>query len=316
MLRQAVLAFSLALSFGSIMLPFAANAQAAKVYRIGVLPARATFRDDFRDAMRKLGWVEGQNFKIEQRYTDKEGQLPALAADLVQLKVDLIVTQGTPATQAAKRATGTIPIVFQLAADPVESGLVASFARPGGNLTGFAFGIYTEKQLEVLKEALPAVSRVAVPMFQHVEPSLLLAARGLGVQVQGIAVQFDAVDWELFFAAARRVGATAVLIPNFTLFSHDLERIAAVAAKSRLPTIGYSRKLAESGCLLSYAPKDVEGLARVAVQVDKILKGAKPADLPVEQPTKFELVINLKTAKALGLTIPQSLLLGADELIQ
>ena len=294
--------------------------QAEKVYRIGdlrdysALPSKA-----FLGAMRELGWVEGQNFKIETRTADRRDQLRTLAAELVRLKVDIILTIGTPATRAAKEATKTIPIVFILAADPVETGLVGSFARPGGNLTGFAVGIYDAKLIEVLKEALPGVSRVAYPAPAPIAPgisraSLSAAARVLGVEIKGIAVR-EPRDFDSFFVAAKRLGG-AVLVPNVAWFRPHLEHIGAAAAKSRLPAIGYDRRFAESGGLLSYGPTPMQDVPRLAAQIDKILKGAKPADLPIEQPTKFELVINLKTAKTLGLTVPQSLLVRADEIIQ
>jgi len=309
-----ILAVSLALA------PLAAQAQpAGKVYRIGALrEGPEPLSRPFADAMREVGWVEGQNLKIERRNADRRDQLPALAAELVRLKVDLILATGTPATRAAKEATKTIPIVFILAADPVETGLVASFARPGGNLTGWAVGVYDGKLLEVLKEAVPRVSRVAYPATSPIAPgrtrvSLNEAARALSIEIKAIAIQ-DPKDFDSFFAAAKRLGG-AVLVPNVAWFRPHLERIGAAAAKSHLPAIGYDRQFAESGGLLSYGPTPLN-LPRLAAQIDKILKGAKPGDLPVEQPSKFELVINLKTAKALGLTIPQSVLVRADQVIQ
>jgi len=295
--------------------------QSGKVYRIGDLREDAApLSKPFLDAMRELGWVEGQNFRIERRTADRRDQLRTLAAELVRLKVDIILTIGTPATRAAKEATKTIPIVFTLAADPVETGLVVSFARPGGNLTGFAVGVYDAKLLEVLKEALPGVSRVAYPAPAPFAPGtsragLKAAARVLGVEIRGIAVD-EPRDFDSFFVAAKRLGGGAVLVPNVAWFRPHLERIGAAAAKSRLPAIGYDRRFAESGGLLSYGPTPLQNVPRMAAQIDKILKGVKPADLPIEQPTKFELVINLKTAKTLGLTIPQSLLVRADEIIQ
>jgi ABC-type uncharacterized transport system substrate-binding protein len=308
----------------AVSLTLAAHAveaqQVGKVYRIGQLREGAVLPPQpFADAMRELGWIEGQNFKIERRNTDRGDQLPALAAELVRLNVDLILTGGTPAALAAKGATKTIPIVFSVADDPVESGLVASFARPGGNLTGFAQGVYDEKLLEVLKEALPRVSRVAYPapvQERGARPERLnVAGRALGVEIRRIVVQGPR-DFDNFFAAAKGLSADAALVPNIAWFLPHLEAIGGAAAKSRLPAIGYDRRFAESGGLLSYGPTPRQNVPRVAAQIDKILRGAKPADLPVEQPTKFELVINLKTAKALGLTIPQSLLLRADQAIQ
>ncbi len=301
--------------------PLTVEGQAGKVYRIGDLREDAApLSEPFLNAMRELGWVEDQNFKIERRTADRRDQLRTLAAELVRLKVDIILTIGTPATRAAKEATKTIPIVFTLAADPVETGLVASFARPGGNLTGFAVGLYDAKFLEVLKEALPGVSRVVYPAPAPIAPgtsraSLNATARVLGVEIKGIAVH-EPRDFDRVFVAAKRLGGGAVLVPNVAWFRPHLERIGAAAAKSRLPAISYDRRFAESGGLLSYGPTPLQNVPRLAAQIDKILKGAKPADLPIEQPTKFELVINLKSAKTLGLTIPQSLLVRADEIIQ
>jgi putative ABC transport system substrate-binding protein len=305
-------------AFGVLIAPLVVRAQhERRVYTIGLLRVGVVpLSRSFWDAMREFGWVERQNVKIEARYAERDDQLPALAAELVGLNVDVIMTSGTPAAQAAKRATNTIPIVFTLGGDPVERGLVASLARPGANLTGFVVGLYEDKLLQILKEALPGVSRVAYPVsaFQDPNSALLPAANALGVQVLNIAVQRPE-DFGPFFATARRAGAGAVLIPNVSWFVPILERLASESVKSRLPAFGYRRIFADSGGLLSYGPT-LQAESRVAGQVDKILKGAKPGELPVEQPTKFELVINLKTAKALGLTIPQSLLLRADEVIQ
>ena len=305
----------------SLLAPLAVEAQqAGKVYRIGELrEGKGPPSKPFVDAMRELGWVEGQNLKIEKRNADRRNQLSALAAELVRLDVDLILTGGTSATLAAKEATKTIPIVFSVGDDPVESGLVASLARPGGNLTGFALGLYDEKLLEVLKEALPGVSRVAYPataMERGARPGRLnAAARVLGIEIRRIEVP-GPKNFDSFFAAAKGLGAGATLVPNAAEFRPHLEHIGAAAAKSQLPAIGYDRRFAESGGLISFGPTPLQNAPRVAAQIDKILKGAKPADLPVEQPTKFNLVINLKAAKALGLPIPQSLLVRADEIIQ
>jgi len=307
------------LALGVFAAPLAADAQqAGKVYRIGALrEGPDPLSTSFADAMRELGWVEGQNFKIEGRNADSAEQLPALAAELVRLKVDLILTTGTPATRAAKEASKTIPIVFNIGADPVETGLVASFARPGGNLTGFVGGVPDEKLLEVLKEAVPGVLHVAYPSEGSPRrlARLTAAARVLGLGVQSVALHGPA-DFDRFFAAAKRQGAGGALVWNVAWFRPHLPRIGAAAAKSRLPAIGYDRQFAESGGLLSYGPTPLQNFPRIAAQIDKILKGARPADLPVERPTKFELVVNLKAAKALGLTIPQTVILQADQVIQ
>jgi putative ABC transport system substrate-binding protein len=301
--------------------PLATEAQeAAKVYRIGELRQGPSLPSKpFTDAMRELGWIEGQHFKVERRNADRQDQLPALAAELVRLKVDVILTGGTPATRAAKEATNTIPIVFSVADDPVGSGLVPSFARPGGNLTGFTLGVYDAKLLEVLKEAVPGAMRVAYAapaQESSTRPERLnAAARVLGVDIRAIVVQ-GPKDFDRFFASAQELRSDAVLVPNVAWFRPLLERIGSASARSRLPGIGYDRGFARSGGLLSYGPAPLQNVPRVAAQVHKILKGAKPADLPVEQATKFEMVINLKTAKALGLTIPPAVLARADEVIE
>jgi putative tryptophan/tyrosine transport system substrate-binding protein len=301
--------------------PLATEAQeAAKVYRIGELRQGPSLPSKpFTEAMRELGWIEGQHFKVERRNADRQDQLPALAAELVRLKVDVLLTGGTPATRAAKEATNTIPIVFSIADDPVASGLVASLARPGGNLTGFTLGVYDEKLLEVLKETVPRATRVAyaAPTRESgTRPERLnAAARMLGVEIKPIVVQ-EPKDFDRFFVSARNLGSDATLVPNVAWFRPHLERIGVAAVKSRLPAIGYDRAFAQPGGLLSYGPAPLQNVPRVAAQVHKILKGAKPADLPVEQPAKFELVINLKTAKALDLTIPASVLARADAIIE
>ena len=266
------------------------------------------------EALRALGYVEGRNLVVEPRFADaKLDRLPTLAAELVQLKVDLIMTTGTPATRAAKQATATVPVVFNLSADPVQESLVASFARPGGNLTGFAFGLYDDKRLEILKEAVPSASRVACLCEQ--DASILGAARVLRVQVQFLEVR-GPHDLDRAVAAAASARAEALLVPDVQwLFQHQ-ERIADLVAKSRLPAVGNFRNFAAGGGLLSYGAKAGQSAPRLAAQVDRIFKGSKPGDLPVEQPTRFELIVNLRAAKALGLTIPQSMLLRADELIQ
>jgi putative ABC transport system substrate-binding protein len=313
-----------------LAIPLAAEAQApAKVPRIGYLSPRsladnASLLDSFRQGLRELGYVEGQNIAIEHRFAEGQPErLPALAAELVRLKVDVIVTTGPPAPEAAKRATRTIPIVFAVAGDPVAEGLVASVARPGGNITGLA-SIAPEvvgKELELLKEVVPKVSRVAVllnPSNQNHAPTLRRAegaAQALGVQLHIVQAR-TSPEIEAAFAAMRsqRVGGVLVLRDSFFLAQRT--QIAALAAKIRLPAVYGIRQEAEAGGLMAYGASLPHMYRRAATYVDKILKGAKPADLPVEQPTKFELVINLKTAKALGLTIPPSLLQRADEVIQ
>ena len=323
-------AFVGALAVSLLAAPLAADAQApAKVPRIGFLSARSPtdnpyLLEAFRQGLRELGYVEGQSIAIESRFADgRPERLPALAAELVRLKVDVIVTGGPPAPEAAKQATSTIPIVFPVAGDPVGEGLVASLARPGGNITGLA-SIAPEvvgKQLELLKEIVPKISRVAILQNpgNQIHPVVLRqaegAARTLGMQLQ-ILKAGSPTEIEAAFAAMRSQRAGGVLVLRDSLFLAQRTQITALATKSHLPAVYGLREHAEAGVLMAYGASLPPMYRRAATYVDKILKGAKPADLPIEQPTKFELVINLKTAKALGLTIPQSLLQRADEVIQ
>ena len=306
-----------------------AEAQPKKVRRIGLLVASAASPTSarinaFRHGLRELGYVEGKNIQIEYRYGEgKPDLLPALAAQLAALKVDIIVTGGSSPTHAAKSATASIPIVMTQDIDPVGNGFVASLARPGGNITGlsnFAPEL-SGKRIELLKEIVPRISRVAVlgglslsvnaQGLREVE----LAAGGFGVQLQYFDVR-DLRDVENAFRAAGNSHANAVLVlPSSLLISHP-KQIAQFALKSRLPAIYYAAEFAEQGGLLSYAPNFADLSRRAATYVDKILKGAKPADLPVEQPTKFEFIINLKTAKQIGLTIPPNVLARADRVIR
>jgi len=304
---------------GVVAAPLAAYAQPAeKVYRIGLLRVGVgvtPMSKSFWETMARFGWVEGQNLIVERRPANRADLLPGLAADLVQLKVDLIITNGTPATSAAKQATATIPIVFRVADDPVENGLVSSLARPGGNLTGVADGIYEKKRLQILKEALPGIVRVAYPSFGGEDYGVPRAAKALGVQVLGIALK-GMDEFGPFFVEARKGKADAALIPNRAGLGPHLERIGAEMLKQRLPGIGFDLEFVAGGGLLCYAPTpDYQGPI-LAAQVKKILSGTKPGDLPVEQPTKFDLVINLKAAKALGLTIPPSMLARASKIIR
>ena len=318
------------LAGGLLAAPLAAEAQApAKVPRIGFLSVLSLTDNPheleaFRQGLRELGYVEGQTIAIEYRFAEgRPERLPALAAELVRLKVDVIVTAGPPAPEAAKQATSTIPIVVAATGDPVAEGLVASLARPGGNITGLAT-ISSElvgKQLELLKELVPKISRVAVlqnPSNNHhpfVVRQAEAAARALGLKLHivqaGTSLEIDAA-----FAKMRSQRAGGVLVLRDAQFLTQRTQIAALAAKSRLPAVYSFRDQVEAGGLMAYGANSPQMYRRAATYVDKILKGAKPADLPVEQPTKFEFVINLKTAKALGLKIPQSLLQRADEVIQ
>ncbi len=322
-----------ALALGMFMAPLPADAQPpVKVYRIGVLanalptaPQAVRLWEAFAEGMRERGYIEGQHFVLERRST--EGRLersPALAAELVDLRVDLLVAVGTAGARAAQQATSAIPIVMVYVLDPVEGGLVVSLARPGGNVTGVAFGAGLEivgKHLELLKEAIPKLSRVAVlsdpahPLDAGYRREAQAAARRLGLTLQFYEVRHPKELEGAFTAMTKaRTGGLLVLTQPFA-FVHA-RRIAELTAASRLPAVYPFRESIDAGGLMAYAANAPDMFRRAATYVDKILKGAKPADLPVEQPTKFELVINLKTAKALGLTIPQSLLLRADAVIQ
>jgi putative ABC transport system substrate-binding protein len=312
--------------------PVAAEAQpAAKVYRIGLLggsppnsPGGRRAWDGFFQGMRELGYVEGQNIVAEGRfYGDHTDRLPALAAELVRLNVDVIVAGAPPAPEAAQRATSTIPIVMATHSDPVASGLAVSLAKPGKNVTGLStFGPeLVGKRLQLLTEAVPGISRVAVLRNPTVATQALdlreagVAARSLKVQLQVLEARAPS-DFGGAFSAMTRERAGAVIVLISSMFYAERTRIAELAAQSRVPAIYGPREFAEAGGLMTYGINLGESFRRAATYVDKILKGAKPADLPVEQPTKFELVINLKTAKALGLTIPPAVLARADEVIQ
>jgi putative ABC transport system substrate-binding protein len=312
--------------------PFAAEAQqAAKVARIGFLATNlATDRhlsEAFRQGLRDLGYVEGRNLVIE--YRDAEGKVerfPALAAELVALKVDVIVASGTLAALAVKQATRTLPVVFSPAGDPVGSGLVTSLARPGGNVTGLsAFAPeLVGKRLELLTQAVPGVSRVAVlwqpgAFGEGTEKDTLkraeVAARNLGVRLQFVEARGPA-DFDRAFSDVTRARASALTALGSNMFTSERRRLVDLAAEKRLPAMYAVRDYVDAGGLMSYGPNLADLYRRAATYVDKILKGARPADLPVELPTKVELIINLKTAKTLGLTIPQSVLGRADELIK
>ena len=318
---------------GAVLLaaPLAADAQqAGKVPRIGFLSLtspsdRPPLLDAFRQGLRELGWVEGQNIVIDYRYAEgRVDRLPDLAAELVRLKVDLIVSWGTQGVTAAKNATETIPIVMIAVRDPVGTGLMASLARPGGNVTGvsgYAGLEIVAKQLELLKETVPKIRRVAIlsnptnAYHQLAIRDVNVAARSLGVQLQLLEAR-GPNEFDGAFAAMAKERVGALLVLSDAMLNSHRTRLADLAARSRLPAAYGVRESVEAGGLMSYGPSFLDLFRRSAAYVDKILKGAKPGDLPVEQPTKFELVINLKTAKALGLTIPQSLLQRADEVIQ
>src|SRR5215470_6538536 len=318
---------------GSILVaPLVGEAQqAGKLYRIGLLGgsppnSRGGRRawEGFFQGLRELGYLEGQNIIVEGRwYGERTDRLPALAGELVQLKVDVIVAGAAPAPEAARRATSTIPIVMANHNDPVVSGLVASLAKPGGTVTGMST-LSPEligKRLQLLKEAIPGISRVAVLSNPTIPSQALelkeakVAAGLLKVQLQLLEARAPA-DFAGAFSAMTKERAGGVIIITSSMFYAERTRIAKLAAESRVPTIYAVKEFAEAGGLMTYGIDIHESFRRAAGYVDKILKGAKPGDLPVEQLTKFELVINLKTAKALGLTIPQSILMRADEVIQ
>ncbi len=320
-----------AFALGILLAPLAADAQQpTKVPRIGFLvfssPSTiisARF-EGFRQGLRELGYIEGKNIVIERRFAEeKRERLPQLAAELVRLKVEVIVTGGPTSTRAAKEATVTIPIVMGHDTDPVGSGFVASLARPGGNITGLS-SLAPEisgKRLELLKEIVPKLSRVAVfgTSTQAGNAQSLketeLAAAAFGVQLQYLDI-LDRKDIETAFREARKWRADGVLgLPSPVMIA-ERKQVADLAAKSRLPAMYTASEFVDAGGLISYGPNFVDLYRRAATYVDKVLKGSKPADLPVEQPTKFELVINLKTAKALGLTIPQSVLFRADQVVK
>ena len=311
--------------------PAAEAQQAAKAPRLGYLSpnlvASAHLREAFRQGLRDLGYVEGRNVVLE--YRDAEGKLerlPSLAAELVALKVDVIVAPNTVGVLAAKQATETIPIVFAVAADPVASGLVTSLARPGGTVTGLSILApeLVGKCLELLTQAVLGVSRVAAlwqpgGLGERTEKDMLkgaeVAARALGVRLQFVEARGPA-DFERAFSDMTSVRAGALTVLPSNMFNNERRRLADLAAIHRLPTVFPYREGADAGSLMGYGANLADLLRRAATYVDRILKGAKPGDLPVEQPTKFELVINLKTARVLGMVIPQPLLLRADEVIQ
>jgi putative tryptophan/tyrosine transport system substrate-binding protein len=311
--------------------PFASRAQrSGKRWIIGLLDqsrpeaGRVRLWDAFRLRLRELGYVESDNITFEPRWADgRADRLPGLAAELVKLKVDVIAAASNPAAQAAKRATSTIPIVMATASEAVGAGIITSLSRPGGNVTGVVTLVseLAPKRLELLREMIPQLSRVATLVDAGNSASTLsereteLAAQALGISLQVLSVrgpeEFDSV-----FELMLRPRVAALIIQPSALFFGERSRLASLAKKHGIPTMDEEKAYTEAGGLISYGPDFADNFRRAAEYVDKILKGAKPAGLPVQQPTKFELVVNLKTAKALGIIIPQSLLLRADEVIQ
>jgi putative ABC transport system substrate-binding protein len=315
----------------AVLLTIAFSAQAqqpGRIPRIGILitgsaSSYSAWVEASRQRLRELGYVEGKNIFIESRYAEgKLERLPDLTAELVGLKVDIIVTTGS-AILAAKKASATIPIVFALAADPVGTGIVSSLARPGGNITGLSLMTpdLDGKRLELLKEAFPKVVRVAflwdpggtrgnLPLTEMEAAAKALGLKVLSLEVRGLD------DFESVFARAKREGAQALIIAPGPLINTQRRQVVDFAAKNRLPAMYTTSEFVEAGGLMSYAPNYADLWRRSADYVDKILKGAKPADLPIEQPTKFELIINLKSLKQIGLTIPPNVLVRADRVIR
>jgi len=328
----------IALGAGALAAPFGsfAQQQAAKISRVGLLSPGAPFDAGrnpsalavlfgaLRESLRELGYGEGRNIVIESRWAEgKYDQLPRLAAELIGLKVDVIVTYGTPAAQAAQRATGTIPIVMAGIIDPVASGLIRNLARPGGNITGQSMMSpdLVAKQLEMLKEVVPKLSRVALlsnpanpgnaPQVQYGQD----AGRALGLQIQALKASNPGdIDRAFSVMSEERAGGLVVLV-DAALLDHRA-RIVDLAARSHLPAMYGLSDYTEAGGLMAYGPNRLAMFQHAATYVDKILKGAKPGDLPVEQPTKFELIVNMKTVKALGIKIPDSIMLRADKIIE
>jgi putative tryptophan/tyrosine transport system substrate-binding protein len=308
-----------------LVAPLGAEAQpAGKLYRVGYLSSSATVFEAFRLGLRELGYVEGQNLSIEARLAaGKIDRLPVLAVELVRARVDVIAAVSPPAIAAAKKATTAIPIVMAfISVDPVRSGFVDSLSRPGGNITGVAMiaDDIAGKRLALLKEMLPSATRIALLAQVNHSSSVSQAkaaretARALGVELQIVEAR-DVRDYDAALGAITKSTPGVFILANPTFFD-DRERLAAVAVRHRLASLCEWGQMAEAGCLMSYGPNISDLYRRVGAYVDRILKGAKPSNLPVEQPTKFELVINLKTAKALGLTIPPSLLLRAEQVIE
>jgi putative ABC transport system substrate-binding protein len=313
----------------ALCFPAQAQQQQAKVPKIGWLRARPAFVPgsasvEIRRGLRELGYIDGKNIAFEYRYTEgKQDRLPALLDELVHLKVDVLLTSSTPEARAAKDLTKTIPIVFYSGIDPVAAGLVESLARPGGNITGFTFisPVLAGKRLELLKETIPKLSRVAV-LWDPQDPGSAqewqesqLPAREMALQLHSMEVS-SGEKYESAFNEATKARSAALAVTRSPLINRNQKRIADLSAKNRLPAIYARGDFVDSGGLMSYGADQAEAYRRVASIVDKILKGRKPADIPMEQPTKFELIINLKTAKQIGLTIPPNVLARADRVIK
>ena len=316
-------------TFAFVMLLIATPAveaqQANKVYRIGVVTATDHFTDSFRQGLRELGYVEGQNVIVEQRSTQgQSARFPELITEAIRLKVDVLVVSGAFGTLIAQKATTTIPIVFIGVADPVGQGIVASLARPGRNITGTSLALgegFAGKYVELLKEAVPKIEQIAV-LWNSTNTAaatyvkeVQAAARALHVRSDLVDVR-NAADLERAFAAIAASSARGLVVTADQLFFSHRAKVVQFASNRRMPAIYFFRDFVDNGGLMAYGASLADSFRRAAIYVDRIFKGVKPADLPVEQPTKFELVINMKTAKALALTIPQSLLVRADHVIE
>jgi putative ABC transport system substrate-binding protein len=324
--RKFVVSIAVAIVLGGTSLATRAQRD-GKIRRVGYLSLRAgpgPSDEEFLAALRELGYVEGRNLAIEYRWAaDNEERLPALAAELVQADVEVIVTSATPAISAAKRATSTIPIVMQSAADPIGSGFVTNLARPGGNVTGITI-LSTElaaKRLQIMRELVPHSKRTSLLALDNAfaTPLLLSAMKSASQQLQlDLVVQLVKSDEDLLraFAGFEKAGAETLIVQTSPFIGARREKIAELAARHRLPAMYEGRAYVDAGGLVAYGPDGAELFRRSALFVDKILKGAKAGDLPIEQPTKYELAINLKAARALGLAIPQSLLARADALVR
>jgi putative tryptophan/tyrosine transport system substrate-binding protein len=327
-LTHRVIQFGLAAMLLSLSVPIEAQ-QAGKIFRIGFLDSSnasgmAVLLDAFRQELSKLGWIEGKNIIIEYRFGEQKLEhLPDLAAELVRLRVDLIVVTGTPPALAAKKATTTIPILIANTSDPVGEGLVASLALPGGNVTGFS-ALTTElntKRLEVLKDAVPKLARVGLLRPGAGGASLqtdaiMTAAVGLKLKLEEILTEPDTKGIESAFQTAKQKRVDAIMTVTTRRFFTERKRIVEVASKSRLPVIYFQKEFVDEGGLMSYGVDFVDQFRKAAHYADKILKGAKPADLPVQQATKFEFIINLRAAKQIGVTIPVKVLERADKVIK
>jgi putative ABC transport system substrate-binding protein len=322
------------LALGALLLAFGVPADAqqpTKVPRIGYVSGSGDPKtpgplvEGFRQGLRDLGYIEGKNILVEYRYTEGLDRVPGLVTELVQLKVDVLVATFTVAIRAAKQATKTIPIVMTSATDPVAAGFVDSLARPGGNITGVVRLIreLSGKRLELLKEAVPRTSRIGVLWDGNAAPGPAIAfkeyeaaPRGLKLEFQSLEVRGPDPDVDGAFQAAAKGRSNGLIVVRNMVVDRHSKRIVDLAIKNRLPSVWEGSEFVEAGGLISYSSDDPANFRRAAYYVDRILKGAKPADLPVEQPTKFEFIINLKTAKQIGLTIPQSLLYRADKVIK